>query len=182
MVSVPTYSTARVAPPTLMVEVLSVPSMLALKNAYVPVAVNITAIATNTKAFTKFGCREIDRLLRSSVLKEYELSFEQRKSGFVLVINLINESESSHYWREPPAEECLQAQLIQEILDKADSAEWDNITGKPFDVIDNDTLKVENNVLKVNTVDEANPDYTQPITSRGVNTIVGNIQALLELI
>ena len=71
---------------------------------------------------------------------------------------------------------------IQEILDKADSAEWNNITGKPFDAIDNDTLKVENNVLKVNTVDEANPDYTQPITSRGVNTIVGNIQALLELI
>lgn len=69
-------------------------------------------------AFTKFGCREIDSLLRSSVLKEYELSFEQRKSGFVLVINLINESESSHYWREPTAEECLQAQLIQEILDK----------------------------------------------------------------
>lgn len=71
---------------------------------------------------------------------------------------------------------------IQEILDKADSAEWNSITGKPFNAIDNNSLKVENNILRVNTVDEANPDYTQPITSRGVNTIVGNIQALLELI
>lgn len=56
--------------------------------------------------------------------------------------------------------------------------------GPPGEVaIDNRTLVYdENNKLKVNTTDEAESDNTLPITSAGVHTIVGNIEALLEII
>lgn len=40
----------------------------------------------------------------------------------------------------------------------------------------------ENNVLRVNTTDVAEADNTQPITSAGVQMIVGNINAILETI
>ena len=51
-----------------------------------------------------------------------------------------------------------------------------------FTSIDNGTLKVEGNVLKVNTTDNAEEDNTRPITSSGVHVIVGNIDALLTQI
>lgn len=59
---------------------------------------------------------------------------------------------------------------------------WREIEDKPFDYIDNNTLIVEDNTLKVNTTDDAESDNTLPITSSGVYTIVGNIDALLSLI
>lgn len=49
-------------------------------------------------------------------------------------------------------------------------------------VIDQNTLKFENGVLAVNTTDGAEGDNTRPITSAGVHTIVGNIDALLSQI
>lgn len=62
------------------------------------------------------------------------------------------------------------------------SACWNEITDKPFSTLDENTLFVENNILKVNTTDDAEADNTRPITSSGVNTIVGNINALLSTI
>lgn len=44
------------------------------------------------------------------------------------------------------------------------------------------TLKLENGVLSVHTTDQAEQDNTLPITSAGVNIIVGNIAVLLESI
>ena len=62
------------------------------------------------------------------------------------------------------------------------SAGWNEITNKPFSTLDENTLFVENNILKVNTADNAEAGNTRPITSSGVNTIVGNINALLSTI
>lgn len=44
------------------------------------------------------------------------------------------------------------------------------------------TLKLENGVLSVNATNLAEQDNTRPITSAGVHTIVGNIEALLKTI
>ena len=62
------------------------------------------------------------------------------------------------------------------------SANWNEIADKPFSTLDENTLFVENNILKVNTTDNAEADNNRPITSSGVNTIVGNINALLSTI
>lgn len=59
---------------------------------------------------------------------------------------------------------------------------WDSISNKPFSSIDTSTLKVQNDILYVNTTDDAEEDNTRPITSSGVNVIVGNINVLLEQI
>lgn len=48
--------------------------------------------------------------------------------------------------------------------------------------IDNETLIVENGVLRVNTINEVQQDNTQPITSAAVYTTVGNISAILDTI
>lgn len=57
---------------------------------------------------------------------------------------------------------------------------WPDVLNKPFEYVGND-LKVENGRLNVDKVDEVG-DFTKPITARAVNTTVGNINALLELI
>lgn len=48
--------------------------------------------------------------------------------------------------------------------------------------IDNETLIVENGVLRVNTINKVQQDNTQPITSGAVYTEFGKIVALLETI
>lgn len=60
--------------------------------------------------------------------------------------------------------------------------QWSDIFGKPFETVDQETLRVDNGVLKVRTTDAAEVDNFQPITSAGVQTIVGNIEILLELV
>ena len=45
-----------------------------------------------------------------------------------------------------------------------------------------DTLKLENGILSVNTTDQMEQDNTRPITSAGVYATVGNIEALLKTI
>lgn len=45
-----------------------------------------------------------------------------------------------------------------------------------------ETLKIEGDILGVNTTDQAEADNTRPITSAAVDTIVGNIEVLLETI
>lgn len=62
------------------------------------------------------------------------------------------------------------------------ASSWDDLTDKPFDTIDDNTLSVRDGVLSVNTTDVAEQDNTQPITSSGVHVIVGNIDTLLSLI
>lgn len=45
-----------------------------------------------------------------------------------------------------------------------------------------ETLSLENGVLKVNTAKEVQKDNTLPVTSAAVDTVVGNINILLETI
>ena len=45
-----------------------------------------------------------------------------------------------------------------------------------------ETLSLENGVLKVNTAKEVQRDNTLPVTSAAVDTVVGNINILLETI
>ena len=59
---------------------------------------------------------------------------------------------------------------------------WSQISGKPFDTIDGNTLVNRSGTLCVNTTDDAEQDNTRPITSSGVNVICGNINALLQAI
>lgn len=48
--------------------------------------------------------------------------------------------------------------------------------------VDGKTIVQEDGVLRVNTTDKVETDNTQPITSAGVQMIVGNINAILETI
>ena len=41
------------------------------------------------------------------------------------------------------------------------SANWNEISDKPFSTLDENTLFVENNILKVNTTDNAEADNTR---------------------
>lgn len=46
------------------------------------------------------------------------------------------------------------------------SANWNEIADKPFSTLDENTLFVENNILKVNTTDNAEADGTRPFIVR----------------
>lgn len=59
---------------------------------------------------------------------------------------------------------------------------WGEITDKPFNTIDGNTLVNRSGTLCVNTTDDAEQDNTRPITSSGVHVICGNINALLQAI
>ena len=59
---------------------------------------------------------------------------------------------------------------------------WSQISDKPFDAIDGNTLVNRSGTLYVNTTDDAEQDNTRPITSSGVHVICGNINALLQAI
>ena len=59
---------------------------------------------------------------------------------------------------------------------------WSEITDKPFNTIDGNTLVNRSGTLCVNTTDDAEQDNTRPITSSGVHVICGNINALLQSI
>ena len=59
---------------------------------------------------------------------------------------------------------------------------WSQISGKPFNTIDGNTLVNRSGALCVNTTDDAEQDNTRPITSSGVHVICGNINALLQAI
>ena len=63
-----------------------------------------------------------------------------------------------------------------------DMPSWSQISGKPFDTIDGNTLVNRSGTLCVNTTDNAEQDNTRPITSSGVHVICGNINALLQAI
>ena len=59
---------------------------------------------------------------------------------------------------------------------------WSEITDKPFNTIDGNTLVNRSGAMCVNTTDDAEQDNTRPITSSGVHVICGNINALLQSI
>lgn len=64
---------------------------------------------------------------------------------------------------------------VKEYLDK-------NPIGGGVDFETDQTLKLEDGILSVNTTDKAEPDNQLPITSAGVHAILGDIEALLATI
>lgn len=50
--------------------------------------------------------------------------------------------------------------------------------GKEFEI--GNGLKLENNILSVDTAIEVEEDNSKPVTSAAVYTVVGNINAILE--
>lgn len=61
------------------------------------------------------------------------------------------------------------------------SSDWADVQQKPFSTLGTG-LVVEDGVLRVDTTDVVEADNTKPITSAGVNVVVGNINSLLETI
>ena len=57
---------------------------------------------------------------------------------------------------------------------------WNQISDKPFNTSNGNTLVNRSGTLCVNTTDNAEQDDTRPITSSGVHVICGNINALLQ--
>lgn len=74
--------------------------------------------------------------------------------------------------------------IVKPITVKGDpgASAWSEITDKPFNTIDGNTLVNRSGTLCVNTTDDAEQDNTRPITSSGVHVICGNINALLQAI
>lgn len=68
------------------------------------------------------------------------------------------------------------AEMAAELVDVPDGPDT------PRFEIDNETLIMEDGVLRVNTADEVEQDNTLPITSAAVHTTVGNIELLLSRI
>lgn len=54
--------------------------------------------------------------------------------------------------------------------------------GEGISFVTDETLKLEDGILSVNTTQDVEQDNTLPITSSGVFTVVGNIEALLKTI
>lgn len=81
---------------------------------------------------------------------------------------------------EASSEFSVLVKLIKKVEDLIDSG---GSGGGPVCKIGNGLkLDRETNTLSVDTTDKAEVDNTKPITSAGVNTIVGNIDALLKII
>lgn len=55
-------------------------------------------------------------------------------------------------------------------------------SGGKVDFETDETLKLENGILAVNTTNNMEQDNTLPITSAGVFAVVGNIEALLKTV
>lgn len=90
---------------------------------------------------------------------------------------VLTKTEDSYEWADPQGGEQQQADWEQ-----GDNQEVDYIKNKPFSSVSPDSFEVTNGVLSVKVTDDAVAGSTLPITSSGVNTIVGNIDALLSLI
>ena len=71
---------------------------------------------------------------------------------------------------------------LPEVSSGGSGGSWSQISDKPFDTIDGNTLVNRSGTLCVNTTDDAEQDNTRPITSSGVHVICGNINALLQAI
>lgn len=89
---------------------------------------------------------------------------------------VLTKTEDSYGWADP-----------QGISSGADWEESDPeadgyISNKPFETIDTNIMSVTGGVLSVQVTDDAVAGNNLPITSSGVNTIVGNIDVLLSLI
>ena len=141
--------------------------------------------------FGKSGSQEVPtnvvslRLEKSNTLWEQDAP-EPQPSWLAKVIDMNNHPPvpgNKGYWMlwDTDKGEYVESDLpLPEVSSGGGS--WSQISGKPFDTIDGNTLVNRSGTLCVNTTDNAEQDNTRPITSSGVHVICGNINALLQAI
>lgn len=141
--------------------------------------------------FGKGGSQEVPtnvvslRLEKSNTLWEQDAP-EPQPSWLAKVIDLNNHPPvpgDNGYWMlwDTDRGAYIESDLpLPEVSSGGGS--WSQISGKPFDTIDGNTLVNRSGTLCVNTTDDAEEDNTRPITSSGVHVICGNINALLQAI
>ena len=141
--------------------------------------------------FGKGGSQEVPtnvvslRLEKSNTLWEQDAP-EPQPSWLAKVIDLNNHPPvpgNNGYWMlwDTDRGAYVESDLpLPEVSSGGGS--WSQISGKPFDTIDGNTLVNRSGTLCVNTTDNAEQDNTRPITSSGVHVICGNINALLQAI
>ena len=141
--------------------------------------------------FGKGGSQEVPtnvvslRLEKSNTLWEQDAP-EPQNSWLAKVIDLNNHPPipgDNGYWMlwDTDRGAYVESDLpLPEVSSGGGS--WSQISGKPFDTIDGNTLVNRSGTLYVNTTDDAEQDNTRPITSSGVHVICGNINALLQAI
>ena len=141
--------------------------------------------------FGKRGTQEVPtnvvslRLEKSNTLWEHDAP-EPQQSWMAKIIDLNNHPPipgNNGYWLiwDTDRGAYVESDLpLPEVSSGGGS--WSQISGKPFDTIDGNTLVNRSGTLCVNTTDEAEQDNTRPITSSGVHVICGNINALLQAI
>ena len=141
--------------------------------------------------FGKNGNQEVPtnvvslRLEKSNTLWEHDAP-EPQQSWMAKIIDLNNHPPipgNNGYWLiwDTDRGAYVESDLpLPEVSSGGGS--WSQISGKPFDTIDGNTLVNRSGTLRVNTTDDAEQDNTRPITSSGVHVICGNINALLQAI
>ena len=141
--------------------------------------------------FGKSGSQEVPtnvvalRLEKSNTLWEQDAP-EPQPSWLAKIIDLNNHPPvpgNNGYWMlwDTNKGEYVESDLpLPEVSGGGGS--WSQISGKPFNTIDGNTLVNRSGTLYVNTTDNAEQDNTRPITSSGVHVICGNINALLQAI
>ena len=141
--------------------------------------------------FGKSGSQEVPtnivslRLEKSNTLWEQDAP-EPQQSWMAKIIDLNNHPPvpgNKGYWLlwDTDRGAYVESDLpLPEVSSGGGS--WSQISGKPFDTIDGNTLVNRSGTLCVNTTDDAEQDNTRPITSSGVHVICGNINALLQAI
>ena len=142
--------------------------------------------------FGKGGSQEVPtnvvslRLEKSNTLWEQDAP-EPQPSWLAKVIDLNNHPPvpgNKGYWLlwDTDKGEYVESDLpLPEVSGGGGSGgSWNQISDKPFNTIDGNTLVNRSGTLCVNTTDNAEQDDTRPITSSGVHVICGNINALLQ--
>lgn len=80
------------------------------------------------KAQSKFGCRELDGIIREAVLREYvKVLNEKPLKDKVLVVELINETKTSHKWRDLNKEEKARKEMIHKFFEEAEKERSEEI-------------------------------------------------------
>lgn len=106
--------------------------------------------------------------VKTYVYLKVRLMFDPPQMGYL--VENIKDQIAEFEWRLNIQAE---SDLVSEETEDSDTS---------FPPIDNHTLKITNNVLAVNTTNEAQADNTLPITSAGVHVQVGNVGEILKTI